>query len=177
MQLTIKKEFFRYNAEVAILVVLFSIYAASGYFGYGNDNDTYRMLRTGRNLFLEGTYFPSRPPGYFINELIIGGVSLISGHIISNLISSFFGIASLYIFLHLLKKVFSNTHSILIMTMVGLNPYFVIAASTSMGYVYSLFFIMFGITLLTKRRIYIASIFFALTVAFPASSKVPINNL
>jgi hypothetical protein len=45
---------------------------------------------------------------------------------------------------------------------VGLNPHFIIAASSSMDYVYSLFFGLTGIILLTMRKPFLASIPFAL---------------
>lgn len=148
-----------------ILFLLFITYAILGLFGYGNDCDTYLMLRSGHKMLLEGIYDYSRPPGYLIPEIIIGGASLIGGHFLTNFISSFLGAASLYIFWRLLRKSFSNSNALLITVLVGLNPYFAIAASSSMDYVYSLFFGLLGVASLSVKRYFFAAALFAFAVS------------
>lgn len=154
-----------------ILIVLFSlfiIYIILGIFGYGTDCDTYLMLKSGRNMWLYGNYDYSRGPGNFLPEMIIGGASLIGGSLLTNLISAILGTATLYIFWQLLKNVFSDSNALLITLIIGLNPFFIIASSSSMDYVYSLFFCMAGIQLLTKRFIFLSAFLFA----FAASSRL-----
>ena len=160
---------------ILVLSLLFLIYIMVGFFGYGNDNDTYYMLNTGRNMWLNGSYQYSRPPGYFIPEMIIGGASLIGGYLLTNLLTAILGTATLFIFWQLLKKVFSDSDALLIVLIVGFNPYFIIASSSTMDYVYSLFFCMAGIKLLTKRSIFFAAVLFALAASSRMSSVLAIG--
>lgn len=153
-----------------VLFSLFIIYILLGLFGYGNDNDTYGMLSSGRNMWLNGNYHYSRGPGNFIPEMIIGGASLIGGYVLTNLISAILGTTTLYIFWQLLKRVFSDSDALLIALIIGFNPYYIIASSSSMDYVYSLFFCIAGIKLLTNRSIFLAAFLFA----FAASSRLSI---
>lgn len=143
-------------------ILIFLLYSLIGAQGYGNDNDTYLMIRCGTNLVLDGLYVPSRPPGYLIPEIIIGGLSLIGGQYLTNLASAILGTMSLYLFWRLLITSFSRHDTLLICLIVGLNPHFIIAASSSMDYVYSLFFGLTGIVLLTMRKPFLASIPIAL---------------
>lgn len=159
-----------------IIFIMFLIgYTILGFFGYGNDGDTYLMLQSGHKFLIDGVYQYSRPPGYFVPEIVIGASSVIGGHILSNFISSILGVASLYFFLHLLKKYFSNKNATLIVIIVGLNPYFIIAASSSMDYIYSLFFGLFGITLLIKKHFFIAALMFALAISSRLSNSLIIG--
>ena len=143
-------------------ILIFLLYSLIGAQGYGNDNDTYLMIRCGTNLVLDGLYVPSRPPGYLIPEIIIGGLSLIGGQYLTNLASAILGTMSLYLFWRLLITSFSRHDTLLICLIVGLNPHFIIAASSSMDYVYSLFFGLTGIVLLTMRKPFLASVPIAL---------------
>jgi hypothetical protein len=154
-------------APTIIFALFFIVYTIIGLSGYGNDCDTYSMLKSGRRLLFDGVYQYSRTPGYFIPEIVIGWVSLIGGHFLSNLISSFLGATSLYFFWHLLilSKRLSNLNAILTTAIVGLNPHFMIAASSSMDYVYSLFFGLLGITALSKKKPFVASLFFAFAIS------------
>lgn len=152
-------------AAAALIFALFILYSVIGCFGYGNDCDTYLMLVSGRKLLLEGIYQYSRPPGYLIPEIVIGGVSLIGGHVLTNLISASLGAASLYLFWRLLSQRFSSAISLWMTAIVGVNPHFMIAASSSMDYVYSLFFGLLGTTALSAKKPFFASLLFALAVS------------
>lgn len=148
-----------------MLFLLFVLYVILGFFGYGNDYDTYAMLKSGRDFWQTGNYHYSRGPGNLIPELVIGGASLIGGYVLTNTISSVLGIASLYLFWCLLKKVLSDSNALLSTIIVGLNPYFIIASSSSMDYVYSIFFCLAGIVNLTKRNLFFAAVLFAIAVS------------
>ena len=71
------------------VIALFGLYYTIGLFGYGNDVDTYAMIRQGQQLVSTYHYYPSRPPGYFVPELIMGFTSIIGGHFLTNLLSFF----------------------------------------------------------------------------------------
>ncbi len=154
----------KFTAPAIIFVIFFIMYTILGFSGYGNDYDTYGMLKSGRTLLFDGTYHYSRTPGYFIPEFVIGIISLIGGHVLSNLISSLLGTASLMLFWRLLKRI-PYINALLVTTIIGFNPYFVIAASSSMDYVYSLFFGLLGITVLSKKKPFFSSLLFAFAVS------------
>ena len=152
-----------------IFPILFVFYYLLGLSGYGSYCNTYMMIRAGRNLILQGIYFPSRQPGYLIPEIVIGWSSLIGAHYLSNLISALFGAGVVYIFWRILREKFSASTALLIALIAGLNPYFIISASSSMDDAYSLFFALAGILLLIKRKELLASLTFSLAI----SSRLP----
>ena len=160
---------------IIVLLSLFLIYIFVGFFGYGTDWDSFYLLRSGRNMLQTGIYHYSRVPGYFVPEIIMGSASFIGNYIITNLISSILATTSLYLFWRLLKNNFSDFNALLTIIIVGLNPYFIIAASSTIDYVYSLFFGLMGITLLNSRRPFFAAVLFALAVSSRLSSVMIIG--
>lgn len=155
-----------------LFAALFFVYFILGLSGYGTDNDTYLMVRTGRKIILESIYEYSRPPSYFLPELIIGGTSLFGGHILSNLISAILGIASLYLFFCLIKKQFGFSRALIITAIIGLNPLYVIASSSSMDYIYSVFFCIIGVTALNKKIYSLAAVAFAFSISSRLSNSL-----
>ncbi len=160
---------------IIVLLSLFLIYIFVGFFGYGTDWDSFYLLRSGRNMLQTGIYHYSRVPGYFVSEIIMGSASFIGNYILTNLISSILATTSLYLFWRLLKNNFSDFNALLTIIIVGLNPYFIIAASSTIDYVYSLFFGLMGITLLNSRRPFFAAVLFALAVSSRLSSVIIIG--
>lgn len=147
------------------LMLLFVIYLILGWSGYGTDYDSYAMIRSGRDFWLNGFYHYSRGPGNLIPELVIGGASILGGHYLTNLISALLGIGTLYLMHQLLRKAFTEEQSVFITLMVALNPWYVIASSSSMDYVYSLFMGFAGLTFLSKNKLIPATLLFALAIS------------
>jgi len=158
-----------------LLLLLFFVYAGVGLSGYGNDCDTYLMLKTGADLFEDGIYKYSRPPGNLIPELAISAAAILGGHVLSNLLSAILGTLSLYLFWLLCRNIFSGRIALLICALIGVNPYFVIASSSSMDYVYGIFFGLLGVFLLQKNWIFYASIFFAFAISSRLSNALLIG--
>jgi len=148
-----------------LLVISFLVYVVAGLFGYGNDSDTYRMIISGQTFITQFKYDPSRYPSYLIPELAIGITSLIGSFYLSNLVSAILGSATLLLFFLLLRKAFKITDSFLITLTVGLNPYFIIVSSSSMDYIYSLFFIMAGIFALYRQKHIVAGALFSFAIS------------
>ena len=111
--------------------ILFCIYIIIGSYGFGNDCDTYQMIRSGQELMSHGIYSPSRPPGLLIPDIIVGSSSFIGGSLFSNTLSAIFGILSLYIFWILLKKHHEGFDALLIVSIIGLNPHFIMGIRES----------------------------------------------
>lgn len=148
-----------------VLAFLFIGYGAFALNGYGNDDDTYRMLNTWNILITEGRYVPSRFQGNLIPEMTIGVASHVGGFLLANLVSVVLSIASLYIFYLLLSRITAPTIAVLSTLAVGVNPYWIIASATSMDYVYSAFFFVLGILLLINEKFKWAGIAFAAAVS------------
>lgn len=155
-----------------VLFLFFIFYSAVSFYGYGNDNDTYGMLKSGQNLLLNFEYIPSRFQGSLVPEIIMSAASLIGGYYLSNSISVALGLGTLYIFYFFLNKKFSKPEAILITLTVGFNPYFVIASSSSMDYIYGLFFIFLGSFFLFKNFRLFAAIAFAFALASRLSNAL-----
>jgi hypothetical protein len=152
-------------ALVVVLTSLFVTYLVVGLSGYGGDSDTYHLIRSGQTLLLRGEYSPSRAPGYFVAEVVIGAASLLGGFHLCNLISSLLGVLTLFVFWRLLTLRFSPDDSILMTIIVGLNPSFIIAASSSMDFVYSLSLGLLGVFLFATRRPCLGAVAFALATS------------
>lgn len=150
----------------------FLYYSFLSFFGYGNDCDTYLMLKSGQNFLLNFEYLPSRAQGSFVPEIIMSLASFVGGHYLSNFISMMLGVGTLYIFYFFLTKIFSKSDAILVVLIVGFNPYFVIASSTSMDYIYSIFFIFLGSFFLFKNYRIVAAIAFALALSSRLSNAL-----
>ena len=93
-----------------LLIVLLGFYFIISLMGYGTDNDTYRMIRSGQNFWLNDIYNASRFQGSLIPELIIGALSILGGSIFSNAISVILSILTLKILSHQLTLFFNNSN-------------------------------------------------------------------
>lgn len=150
------------------LFFFFLLYTILSFFGYGADDDIYRIILSGQNLFLNGEYIPSRFQGALIPELIIGPTSLIGSFYFSNFISVILGVSSLYLFHSLVLKILDSEKASIATCLVALNPYFIIASTTSMDYIYSIFFILVCISMLQKKYFIFAAVF----ASFAISSRI-----
>jgi hypothetical protein len=131
---------------LAVLAV--RIYAS----GYGADNDTWLMLGTWDVLVDEHRYVPSRPPGYLLPEVVIGATAEGGGHWLSNLVSVVLGAGTLGLLYRLIERRTGDvTTAGLLVAVLGVTPAFVIAATTSMDYVYGLFLFVAAWALLESR--------------------------
>jgi len=132
----------------AIVVLAVRIYAS----GYGADNDTWLMLGTWDVLVDQQRYVPSRPPGYLLPELVIGATADVGGPWLSNLVSVVLAAGTLVLVHGLLRRRTGEaTTALLLLAVLGCTPAFVIAATTSMDYVYGLFLFVAGWSVLERR--------------------------
>jgi hypothetical protein len=97
------------------------------------------MLGTWDVLVDEQRYVPSRAPGYLLPEVVIGATADVGGHWLSNLVSVLLAAATLWLLYRLIRRRTGETASAaLLVAVLGLTPAFVLAATTSMDYVYGL---------------------------------------
>ncbi|NJK53884.1 MAG: hypothetical protein HC936_15745 [Leptolyngbyaceae cyanobacterium SU_3_3] len=143
----------------------FVAYSLFARYGYGNDDDTYRMLNTWNILITQGQYVSSRFQGYLIPEMAIGLASNLGGFLLANLTSVLLSIASLAIFYKMLSKVTTPAIAVLSVFAIASNPFWVIASATSIDYIYAVFFFVCGLFLLVRKKFYWAGLFFAAAVS------------
>jgi hypothetical protein len=165
------------NPPLLLFIALFLLYIVIGSSGYGNDWDTYGLISAGRNLVLGGDYYPSRAPGYFIPELVIGGSSLVGNYYLTNTLSALLATFSLVFFWRLLSLVFAEDDTRLLTLLVAFNPVFVIAATSTIDYVYSIFFIIAGVFCYVRRLPYLAGMLFALGIGSRLSNSIIVSIL
>ena len=147
---------------LGLLAIGYGIFALNG---YGNDDDTYRMLTTWKILINEGKYVPSRFQGNLIPELTIGLASEIGGFYLANLMSIVLSVSSLFIFYKLLLRITTVLIASLSVLAIASNPFWIIASTTSMDYVYGAFFFILGLFLLIKEKPRWAGLLFAAAVS------------
>jgi hypothetical protein len=148
-----------------VLAVLGMGYICLTWNGYGNHDDIYRMIGTWRTLLSEQRYQPSRFQGNLIPEVVIGFTSQLGDFYLSNLVSAVLAIASLWLFYQLLTPAIAPLPAALGALVIGTNPYWIIAATTSTDYIYPAFFFILGIWLLAKQQFRLAGLVFALAVS------------
>jgi hypothetical protein len=120
--------------------------------GYGADNDTWLMLGTWDHLVRTGDYVPSRPPGFPLAEVAIGSLSDLGGHWLAGAASVLLGATSLVLLYTLVRpRVRSTELALLLVAVMGVAPDFIVAATTSMDYIYGLAFFLAGWALLERR--------------------------
>ena len=147
---------------LGFLVISYGIFALNG---YGNDDDTYRMLNTWKILISEGRYVPSRFQGNLIPELTIGLASEIGGFYLANFISVVLSVSSLFIFYALLLRITTSLIAALSVLAIASNPFWIIISTTSMDYVYGAFFFISGLFILIKEKPRWAGLLFAAAVS------------
>ncbi len=148
-----------------LLLALFALYYALGATGFGTDNDTYGMLRAGRDFLRHGTYAYSRAPGYPLPEMVIAVAGFAGGHLLSNLLSALLGVAAVACFYRLAREAFGERAALLSSAAAALNPWWILACSSSMDYVYALGFTLMSVLALRHGRAFLAAVLLAAAVA------------
>ncbi|KAM3103563.1 ArnT family glycosyltransferase [Phormidesmis sp. 146-12] len=155
----------RFNNIYSALGLLLTSYSVFALGGYGNDDDTYRMLNTWNTLISQGKYVSSRFQGYLIPEIAIGLASQIGGFFLANLVSVVLSVTTLFIFYRLLRRITTTRIAILSVLAIGVNPFWVIASATSIDYIYAAFFFVLGVFLLIDQKFRWAALIFAAAVS------------
>lgn len=154
------------NYWIYLILGLLGIgYVCWSFNGYGNHDDIYRMIETWRTLLSEQRYQPSRFQGYLIPEIVIGLSSQLGDFYLSNFISVLLAITSLFITYQLLCYFTAPLPAAIAVFAIGINPYWIIAATTSTDYIYPSFFFLVGVWLLINSRFRVAGLIFALAVS------------
>lgn len=124
---------------VALLVLVAIPLVVSG---PGNDLDVRNVFRSGRSIARDWSYVPSRAPGSPVHEALVGVLDRVGGPLLTNLASLAAAIALLVALDRLLRREGVGPTGRWAVALVGANPWFVIAATSTADYVFALLFVV-----------------------------------
>ncbi len=146
------------------------------FLGYGSDNDTYGVLEAGRSTWHDGHWMTSRNPGYWLYEALVYGVSHLGGSVATDMASMCAGAFILWRFIVLCRKVGIH-HEYLLASCVLFVPTFLIAASSTMDYLWSIAFLIATVEFLLGSRLTLASLAGAIAIGFRASNALVLAGI
>lgn len=146
------------------------------FLGYGSDNDTYGVLDSGRSTWRDGHLMTSRYPGYWLYEALVYAVNHLGGSIATNIASMCAGAFILWRFIVLCRKI-GIQHEYLLAFCVLFVPTFLIAASSTMDYLWSIAFLVVAVELLLDSRLALATISGAIAIGFRASNSLVLAGI
>ena len=121
-------------------------------------------------MVANGIYVPSRFQGNLPSELLLGYLAAAWGPVGANGLSFILSISALILTYLLLRKIESNSITIgLALASVVVNPFWVLASTTSMDYIHPIPLFVGGILLLQKRLPIIAALCMAVAGAMRLS--------
>ena len=132
--------------------------------GYGNNFGAYQMLNSWDLFRLTGQYVPSSGQGSPVAELLIGITSMFGGHLLSNALTLGAGLGSIYLMRHFLQEALPKERILSSLAFFIANPFFLIAASSSVNYVYALFFFLLALTLHEAQKFRLGALMMLLAV-------------
>lgn len=110
--------------------------------GPGNDLDVGNVFRSGRAIARHLDYVPSRPPGAPVHEAIVGFGDLLGGPLLTNLLSLVAAGLLLWQLDRLLRDEGVAPSGRWVVAVVAVNPWFLIAATSTADYVFALLFLV-----------------------------------
>jgi hypothetical protein len=128
------------------------------FLGYGSDNDTFGVLSAGISTWENLTPQMSRHPGYWLYEAMVYLLSKLGGYVLVNGATLVAAVLVLYRFYSLAVR--ENVSNAALLTLcLGLNPWFLIAATSTTDYMWALLFIVLSIELAIKEKHLLAGVF------------------
>ncbi len=132
--------------------------------GPGNDLDVANVFRSGRSIARHLSYEPSRAPGSPVHETIVGILDLIGGPLLTNLASVAAAIAVVVLLDRLLLKEGLGRGSRWAVAALAVNPWFLIAATSTTDYLFALAFVLGSALALRSDRAVLAGLLAALAM-------------
>jgi hypothetical protein len=110
--------------------------------GPGNDLDVGNVFRSGRAIARHLDYVPSRPPGAPVHEALVGVGDLVGGPLVTNVLSLLAAGLLLWQLDRLLRDEGVAPAGRWAVALVAVNPWFLIAATSTADYVFALLFVV-----------------------------------
>lgn len=145
-------------------VVLLILLLPLCFLGYGSDNDTYGVLDCGISTWHLHIPRTSRNPGYWTYEAIIYPLSTLGGSLLCNLASLLMGALVAWRFWKLSLRLGARFPALLTACLI-VTPGFIIAATSTDDYLWSLLFMILGAEMIVADRLIAATLLSAFAMA------------
>jgi hypothetical protein len=126
--------------------------------GPGNDLDVGNVFRSGRAIARHLDYVPSRPPGAPVHESLVGIGDVVGGPLVTNLLSLLAAGLLLWQLDRLLRDEGVAPTGRWAVALVAVNPWFLIAATSTADYVFALLFVVLAARALRHDHALLAGI-------------------
>lgn len=134
------------------------------FLGYGSDNDTYGVLDCGISTWHLHIPRTSRNPGYWTYEALIYVLSTLGGSLLCNLASFLMAGLVTWRFWNLSLRLGARFPALLTACLI-ITPGFVIAATSTDDYLWSLLFMVLGAEMIVADRLIAATLLSAIAMA------------
>jgi hypothetical protein len=156
------------SAEGLVGAILAVIAIPQLLLGPGTDLDVGAVLASGR-LITDGDYRPSRPPGAPVHEAIAGVLEAVGGTTLSNMATLIAALAIVAAVVVLTREA-GLPRPYLVAAVVAANPWFIVAATSTVDFPLALAFLLWGAIALQRDRTVVAGVCFALAVGCRATT-------
>jgi len=134
------------------------------FLGYGSDNDTYGVLDCGISTWHNHIPRTSRNPGYWTYEALIYPLSTLGGSILCNLASYLMAILVAWRFWKLSLRLGARFPALLTACLI-VTPGFIIAATSTDDYLWSLLLMVLGTEMIVADRLILAALLSGVAMA------------
>ena len=142
------------NSEVVLLVCAMVLLPLC-FLGYGTDNDTYTVLDSGASTWHLHLPETSRNPGYWVFEAIVYVLRCVGGSVATNLATLAVAIILLWRFLAISERL-GTRYPYVMAASLAVTPVFVIAATSTVDYLWSLLDLVLFVEFLLEDRLLLA---------------------
>jgi hypothetical protein len=156
------------SAEVLVGIALAAVAVPQLFLGPGTDLDVGAVIASGR-LITHGDYRPSRPPGAPVHEAIVGVLERVGGTTLSNVATLLAALAVVAAVVELSRRA-RLPRPYLVAAVVVANPWFIVAATSTVDFPFALAFLLWGTIALQRDRGVLAAVCFALAVGCRATT-------
>ncbi|HEV8298499.1 MAG TPA: hypothetical protein VGQ20_14435 [Acidimicrobiales bacterium] len=153
-------------AGLAVVAILAPLLFA----GPGTDLDTGAVIQSGRAI-LHGDYTASRAPGSPVHEAIVGVLERIGGTTLSNIGSLAMAVVLCVAIATLLRRN-GVPHAELAVAFVVANPWFQIAATSTVDFIWAVALLLCGVIALRSGHPVVAGLLFALAIGCRMSTAI-----
>jgi hypothetical protein len=144
--------------------------------GPGNDLDVGNVFTAGRSI-LDGDYVPSRAPGAPVHETVVGVFDRLGGPLLTNLASLVAAVALVVTLDRLLAREGLGPGRRWAVALVAANPWFLIAATSTIDYLFALAFVVAAALALRTDRAVLAGLLAAASMGSRIGSALLIAAL
>jgi hypothetical protein len=130
---------------------------------YGMDGDGIRGIIAGRGLLATGVYIPSRLPGNPLFEYFLTAISLLGGHVLTNLMVLTFYVLCIAAFRILAED---RDHQLLLLALFSLTPILVLNAVVTKDYIPGLAMLLWCYVCARRKQYISAYVLLGLAIGF-----------